>query len=791
MTPDRSLDLDIRTDAMTLWHRTGVTPPGLLNVDGTASQDQTASIMPGTDLRRAALPHREVGADPAGWTGAAIPGSRAPDHSTLLAGMLIVGSEPRPDTSLASAASQQDILKRLLLEAGFQDAPSALWKLAGWQIGWVGAFLWRLKCGGTEGALIVAERQAACAIRQMWLALITTEDPPADLAASVGAVSVGRALVDMLTALEGLVEEAKAQHSLTPAGVDKAIQLQRLLTGILARYMGFVAKARLAQTDRGKATKMMGAFKAAKALADIIAMVTVGDEPLVQRVERALSTIPAGHRDPDALPVDVAVTLDHFNSQLSAFGGHPTLLVWRAKYLECLGRLRLPGRPDRMAAIRAVRTDLIFQLIATRRLDRLYHVLPWMMALSGAFHGIWGGPTGAVAQLFEAARAREIALELVRRLYDSDDPHRLDVRKGEFAYRDPDALVRQVADETRAGFRIAEHALSHDIAHAWLDGAAFHTLFPIEAASAGKLDWCINGGLADTQTGMTVHGVETGKPVYRTSSYEKDLPAYAGLPLIPMLGKAIVTIFRAEMRGPAFGDHMEEVARFDRKHLRRFAPHGMMQTPGAATRELMRSVFKSLDVEPPQDIDIWRTDNEVAAHRRARELRRFDRRLNAHTPNGEPADGGALRRSATDHDKAIGKPANAIWHLIDKARTWTPPKDGRPHPEDAPFERILEGQDPPPGLTPIAHHFLYPLWFRPDIDRHLLGWIARGASMTSPIAFADPRHGGLISVSVGRMRDRANPLYACAHVDHRAIDVAVILFTGFSNLMADDAHPRG
>ena len=790
MTPDRAFDFDVRTDAMTLWHRTGVTPPGQLNVDGTASQDQIASVAPGTDLQRAALPHREVGAAPAGWTGAAIPGSRAPDLSPWLAGVLIVGSEPRPDTPLANAASQEDILKRLLLDTGFQDAPSALWKLAGWQIGWVGAFLWRLKSGGAEGALIVAERQAACAIRQMWLALITAEGPPADLAASVGAMRVGRALIDMLTALQGLIEETKVQQSLTPAEIDKTTQLQRLLTDILARYMGFVAQARLAQTDRGKMTKMMGAFKAAKALADIIAMITVGDELLVQRVERALSAIPAGHRDPNASPVDVSVTIDRFESQLSAIGEDPALLVWRAKYLACRGRLRLPGRADRMTAIRAVRTDLIYQLIATRRLDRLYHVLPWMMALSGAFHGIWGGPTGAIAQLFEAARAREIALELVRRLYDKGDPRRLDVRRGELAYRDPDALVRQVADETRPGFRIAEHALSHDIARAWLDGASFHALFPIAAASAGKLDWSIDAGLADKQTGITVHGVETGKPVYRTSSYEKDLPAYAGLPLIPMLGKAIVTIFRAEMRGPGFGTHMEEVTRFDGKHLKRFAPEGMTQTPGIATRELMRSVFKSLDVEPPQDIDIWRTENEVAAHQRARELRRFDER-NVHTPVSKEANGGGLRRAASNHEKAIGRPADAIWGLIDRARTWTPPKNGKPHSEDAPFERVLEGMDPPPGLTPIAHHFLYPLWFRPDIDRHLLGWIATGAPMISPIAFADPRHGQLISASVGAMRDGAAPLYACAEVDRRAIDVAVILFTGFSNLMADDAHPRG
>jgi hypothetical protein len=78
----------------------------------------------------------------------------------------------------------------------------------------------------------------------------------------------------------------------------------------------------------------------------------------------------------------------------------------------------------------------------------------------------------------------------------------------------------------------------------------------------------------------------------------------------------------------------------------------------------------------------------------------------------------------------------------------------------------------------------------PDIDRHLIEWIAKGASATSIVWFSNPNHAAAIAGPINALRARAAPLYAVANIDQRCTDVAVILFTCFSSLMSDDAHPR-
>jgi len=789
MTPANKIQRDVRMDARGLYHRTGVTLPATVNPDGTASPDQLAKVAAGTNLALALLPHRELRAVPAHSRGAAIVGTREPDLSSYLpAGHFsILACYPNP--SIPQPQSQHDILKWLLEVTGLTYAPSAVWILAGWKAEWVASFLWRLLSGGAEGALIVAERQAACALRQFWLTFSGNLNERGSGAKIAGGDRLGRALVDTVSALFSLINEGDAAGQMNDEERKAARFLQRKLLGMTTRYVRFFE---LAKTRKLGPAKMRGAFKAAKEVLDVIAMFTVSDRELGVRVKRAEKT--ATKRTSDVIDGSSALNdiLDSLEERLDclAVDGQPP--KWPEKYCISLDRLDNACRTDRMSAIKAVSTQHIYKLIVTRRLDQLYAVLPWLAALSGAFPGVWGGPLGAVAQLFETARTYEIALELGSRLYDPGDPDRLDVKKGKQAYANSHSVAQEVGDETRAGFRIAEHALSHSIINAWMAGLQFNRHHPIAAITRGSLRWSTKEAIRDLQTANVTTGVEHTKLIYQTQGYDRDLPAYAGLTLVAFIGHAIVNIFRANLRGPAFGKHVANVDLFDRDTLKRLPPEKMADSSPTATRELVRSMLKSMDVEIPDDIDLWPAKALVTCPPAARELARADGLLKAHDPaRGKDTEtGGAIRRNATKHEKAIGNPTRRIRRLMDQARTWTEPKKGKGGSVDAPLERVLAGKKRSYSLTPVAHQPIYVLWFMPDIDRHLIEWIAKGASATSIVWFSNPNHAAAIAGPINALRARAAPLYAVANIDQRCTDVAVILFTCFSSLMSDDAHPR-
>jgi len=819
MTPDRAFHQDVRTDALCLWHRMSIALPACVRADGTAAAEQVAIVPPDTDLLLAALPHREGGGDPALSPGAALVGTREPDLSGYLAGHAVL-ADGYSNNGIVVAQGRHAILAWLFNTTGFGYAPAALWKLAGWRIGWVARFLDQLRAGGAEGALIVAERQAAAALRQMWLAIDQPAVERGHLAAS-GAVLVGRALIDLVTAIDRVLD----QMTKPDAPVRQIVAVRKIRAALvhgLGLYCRFLADADRtaaesatkasvqtsgdakprASADQLELTKLKGAFKVAKVMTsaamlfaiatdhkDVVPTSLPRDKPVkasIRILEHKLTSTKALMSAPDISALDVE--LDRLNDFLSplAADAPPS---WRTKHHAGLARLSFGDRAVRMSALDRVRTDLIYRLIVTRRLDQVYRVLPWMAALSDVFPGVFCGPLGAIAQLFEAGRVREIALELLRRLYDEDDEGRLDTERGKNAVRTPALLVNQVVTRSRAGFLLAEGALSHRMAQAHLAGCHLDANHPIPMAIAGRLDWRFAGSLSDAATAATVQGAELSKSIYATRQYERDLPRYMGLALLPMLGKAITDIFVGRLRGPAFFDHVTTIEETD-KILARVAAPGMTSGVGVATRELMRSVLRSLDVEDAVDPDEWRSDDQVVADTRTRELKRADNRINRNTPAAKEKDGGAIRRAASKADEAAGSPGSDMWDLIDRARTWKWSKDGAVKSDDEPLELVLEGQTQPPGLVPLGSQFMYPLWFSPHIDRHKLAWLADGAPLHSPVAFGDISHAGLIADAVAAMRASAPMLYAHSVVDAAIVRVMTIWFTGLSNIAADHVHVR-
>ncbi|MFW2850728.1 hypothetical protein ACM61V_02215 [Sphingomonas sp. TX0543] len=794
MTPDRAFDRDSRTDIEGLAHRSGITLPGVLRADGTASDDQIAKVAPGTNLKLALLPHRELGADPVSWPGAAIVGTREPEITAYLDRCGPVAGSADAAASIAQAQSRDAILSWLYDVTGFRYAPAALWKLAGWQIGWAVDFLDRLKRGGAEGALSMAERQAAAAVRAMWVAHDQAQEV-LGLATASGAVPVGHALIDLIAAFDRICDEAITSGEVHTIRHRNAVKEARaLLVADLELYCARISEADRAATAKAERARIGGALEVARRIIQATAMFTVASEAIGERIRRLVHVLktkakvaraPARHADIEAGLSAANAGLDRLIC--AGLGNTLEHTAWPIATRIGLGRLGLTDRAARLALLDCIRTDLIYKLIVTRRLDRLYRVLPWMAAPSEAFPLTFAGPLGAIAQLFEAARAREIALELMRRLYERQGAPRLDTNEGLAACGTPAAVHAAVQARTRAGFLIAEGAHSHHMVQAYLGGRSFDVLHPIPVAVAGSTEWHLRISLNDASTANTVSDAERGKPVYSITDYDTDLPRYMGLTLIDLLRVALFDIFPGHARGPRFGLDIAMTAEFDEKELHRTVS-AMAGAPSAANRELLRSMLKSIDVDETGMIDEWPSDDAVVAATGMIELNRADDLFTRHTPDSKKSTGDSIRRNLSPLIANMGALGVHLRALIDRARTWTTSKDGKIRSEDAPLAAVLTGDALLPGLVPSAQLFVPALWFRPDIDRHLHGWLADGAPMWAPLALNNVQHAGLIARHVVMMRDAAPALYAAVRSDREISRILVPLFTGLAGITADHAH---
>lgn len=793
MTPYRAFDRDSRTDIAGLAHRARITLPDVLRNDGTASGDQVAHLAPGTDLKLAMLPHREIGTDPGTWRGAAVVGTREPVFTPYLDQQAPVAIGGDSAISVTGTQSRDAILAWLYDMTGFRYAPAALWKVAGWQIGWLVSFLDRLRCGGAEGALIVAERQAAAAVRAMWEAH-DRADEEGGLTSASGAIAVGRALVDMCAAFDRLCREATSYAKLgTTAHRIKTREARALLMADMQRYCALITEADRAATPKKERARIGAALVVARRMIDAIAVFTVSDIEIDRRIKRLVHVLKTKAKvvKAPASAVDVDAVLDAVDAELNLptsgnLGSALERTGWPVATRVGLARLNFADRAARLAVLDRVRTDLVYKLIATRRLDRLYRGLPWMAAPSGAFALTFAGPIGAVAQLFEAGRAREIAMELKRRLYDGENGPRLDTAEGLAACLTPAAILSAVDGRSRAGFLVAEGAHSHHMVTAYLGGRSFDCLHPLAVAIAGSTEWHLGISLKDVATATTVSDTERGKPVYAITGYDDDLPRYMGLTVVDLLRVALFDIFPGHARGPAFGSHIATTAKIDEDFDR--GASAMTATAGVANRELLRSMLRSIDVDEADVLDDWRIDEAVAAGNATTELNRADALFNRHTPKGKDRTGGAIRRTASRQAAGTGISGPHLRALVDRARTWTSRKDGEIRSEDASLAAVLNGDAMLPGMAPSAQLFVPALWFRPDIDRHFLTWLQDGTPMWTPIALNNVKHAGLIARQVTALRDTAPALYAAAHPDHLTARILVPLFTGLAGITADHAH---
>lgn len=784
MTPERPLHRDSREDIEGLVHRGRIVLPEVILPDGTASPYQFAIVPFGVDLAKAFLYHRELPGPPARGQGLAIVGTREPDMEPYLEDVATALGRDSGHPHITRPQCRGYILKWLYDITGIRFAPAALWRVAGWEIGWLANWLDRLLTGGAMATLIVAERQAAASVRAAWIA---SRDKTATPLMDTGILLVGRALIDMLRAFESVVDEAPEDADPVAARKD----IEKAHAAICQRLRSCLRAIEDAAADRmltgNPREKIAKALEHARDITDSIGLFTVVSEPVSQRVRRITQALPTKGRTPPPLPTTFTQEMTEAAVRLEAvIAAAPAAAVipaeWCSEMIGDLTRLQDPSSANRRHRLAAVRTDLAYKLVVTRRLDRLFEALPWMAAPSGAFPLTFGGPLGAMAAMFEVARHREIAIELAARSNGPARAKRLDTDRGKQVYADPAQVRTALQSRSRAGFWLASSALSHHMVKAFLSGRTFNAAHPLPTLQAGGLSWRFVQAMRHSVTMATVTEAELGKSIYATAEYHRDLPRYMGLTIADMLTVGLVDVFPGQLRGPGFHKFMEAADR-NRERLKIGRnPFGGDCGPHA-DRQLLRSILRSLE-EPSDGKDAdWRSDPFINFGHDTRELNRFNDRNVGHTGK-RPDAGGRVRQRAAAIRKGQKDPGKVLRRMVSSARSWTATSDDRQ------LAGVLSGRLRLRATIPIAQTGIPAIWFRPGLDTAIHDWIAQGSPMWSPVALGNVVHAGLIAKEVETVTTAMPLLFGLPVSLALRRRILVPLWTGLAGITEDHAHYR-
>jgi hypothetical protein len=791
MIPDPLLDGDTRAQILCLLHRAHIILPDVILADGTASPDQVARIPRGVSVALAALPHRELGVASWRWSCAALVGTRLP--------ALIPYMSDRAAKAIGSGASMRHIMqprsaddiRRWLFDiSGVRYAPAAFWKVAGWEIGWLAEWLERMRAGGPMAHLSIAERQAAAAVRAAWCVHRHDRNASASLI-QTGALIAVRATLDMVQIFERLVATAKQ----TPTPTDYRRNARDAYAAIRQRLRSCLGAledaARPTTRDDARRKKIASVLGHARDIVETIALFTVVDEEIGPRLIRIAETLPIRGRPEAPTLSGFAAELEAIAMRVERIATDPGFAVlpsqWAGLLTGDLSRLLIPYPQARRDRLAEVRTDLIVKLIVTRRLDRLFEALPWMAAPSGAFPLTFGGPLGAVAAVFEVARAHEIALELKRRTFDSIGGPRLDARRGQREISDPTALRHALRNRTRVGLMLASSALSHHMVQAWLTGSRFDPAHPLPTLARGHLDHDFVRAMDDPAIIASVATIELAKPIYTQTGYHRDLAVYMGLTQSDILSAVLIEAFPGEARDPGVGLFIR-LADARRSNLKIDSTPASVPPAGIANREMLRSMLKSLDTPTDGRDDAWRIFKSVRPAPRDHELAYFDDRHGGHV-GCRSKDGGAVRKRAARLLKDRARAIQPLKRRIDQARIW-PREKGKAVSDDRPLVSVLRGLGPLPGLTPVAQTFAPCLWFRPAIDAERHAWIANGAQMSAPLAQTDAEHAGAIALQVQAVVAAMPRLFGMPVAPAVRQQILVPLWTGLAGITGDQAHVR-
>ncbi|MBN8816542.1 MAG: hypothetical protein J0J06_13970 [Sphingomonas sp.] len=787
------LDADVRMLSAALIANEAIGRPHLITATGRSAPSRYAIVPPGIGARFALMPGVDFDDVTDERPGGGFVGGRLSRFAPFLDADASASIGPLQVTLRPIPMTRDAILRELRMSAGLAWAPGALYALVGWEDEWVAAWADRLREDGLEARLIIAHAQAMLALRKMWLAVVwnaPSRPVSGHLAATSGAVAVGRALIDVIAVIERLRRAARDDGG-TTTYTDQAIA--RLVAG-LQHVLRHLKAADNSNSPDTIGRKLRRTIKWAKILLDAVAVFSVGPEPLRQRWYRlnaALKKVtPSDHAGPlEPLLARIAADLEelgcaNLGSRLQATG-------WRAHIRRTLHRLGEPDVAVRMARLDRVRGDLIYTLAITGRLERLYDLFPWLAAPHGAFSGCAGGALGALASLFECGRMMQLARDLKRRLNDAEagcsTVARLTFSEMRVILASSTATFVAVDRGHAAGAELVRQGFSHATVQSALAGSIFGPHAALTHAQQARLGWNDAAAYRDCARTVTATEAVGDSLPFARRDHDDDVSRHMGMTVLRLINAGICSIFPTMALEP----HRALAEDAARKAGR---PRAFTIKPDEARVAMQDAMLASLDRDPAPDAPLHDgiADNAIPDDDRFHEVVRAQNLQSGPTRTSSAFDGhhvGQGRRRVAFNEPVNSDPRGELLRaLIDETRRWSEPdkRSDRRAPCDDLLEDVLRGRAPHPLAQPVSDLFLPILWFAPYIDQPLLGWIGAGA----PAARGWCGGHAAVSVEVGRAHAWAPSLYAYPFLHGRDDRIACHLFTGSSPITWDLGHAR-
>lgn len=626
--------------------------------------------------------------------GRVICGTRMPALAPLASAMeeLAVYSKDFAQALARLPLSEEEILTDLctIIAVHTPCGIKRLESLSGYRLDHLAKVLDRLRAGGATGALIAAVATAVPAARYAaehkkscgYAGTMPSEKLRGP------ALLLARALLDCLVILKdsGMV----CAPEIAAAG-------QALITGTLHKLNG----EELSVTRLGHATNAL--CEMARTLSDL----ALGHAPESTRARTAKGILQArkgGLRIPRVLP------LCELNEWINQLIDQSSV----SKDEIAAGCLSEPCYETRHAALLSVKTEKLYSMLVTRRLSQVLELYPWVAERMSVFTHVPLGLLGAMSQIYELARAVEIARELLWRQHEPDASG-LTRRMASKAFlngiTDPSALRAGVASGRRLGTAAAEGAVSSGMVQAVMNHAYVAPEHPLTRVRFGRFDYDLPAAMEDERTAETTGEVEQGKYIHRlASTYEDAYPRYYGNSFRQLIYVAVDGIYVVGRRGNKVRD-----------------------TEGAprALLHLGREIISNLD-------------------RSGIELRKFDgdRMKCDHASSEDRGDWGEgivrwLRSRRRQFASEAGSKLFNLWRY------------GSNELDD----ELLAFMARPPdtSICPVADLFHPALWFKPDIDLPFWTWMqGQAAAECGPLPTT---HRDRISASVAQWQGWAPRLY--------------------------------
>ncbi|RYY28396.1 MAG: hypothetical protein EOP62_04170 [Sphingomonadales bacterium] len=806
MSTRPAINTDTRVIAAGLAANVAIVRPYIITATGRAAPSQNAIVRSGAWAPFALLPHIDYIDDPDRRPGCGFVGGRISSFAPSLAPDAIPAQANVEVELRALPEKGEAILRELRSRAGLSSAPGALFARAAWTDAFVATWLDRLREKGDDAQLIVAHAQAALALRKAWLAIewgVGTRFH-APLASAAGIAAVGRALIDVVAMVDRLA--APARQNLTRPQHREAA-LAALLTA-LAHFVRHVQAAEATDDSLVATRKLSLALDWARNILDATGVFAVAPDAERKRWQRLTNMLDIGKLHDHA--GGAATKLDSFSRaleqlQCADLGHRLECTGWRPHVRRSLLRLSLSDRQARLTLLNRIRCDLIFALAATRQLDRLYRLFPWLAAIHGAFPGCAGGALGALASLYEAARGMEIGQDMARRLADiGQQPGtvtRLDVREARAVYVNPRHTVLAVGRNYAAGAALVAQVTSHVMVKAALHGKKFGGKLSLDAVRRGRLDYNDPAAVKIKRTRHAVVTIQQAQPAFRVNLQDDDLVRHMGLTLVRHFAALVYAIWPTRSQREDFAIHRMLI------HTGKKLPKGSDLRPKdigpwansskyRIHHEIVRSMLRAIDCASDTD-DMCRDailDFEAppADGRESSRAGRLREKPSRKTGAWEEHDEGQSAARDAGHEPTVSDERGAILRdLVNDAGRWRPldPRKPQPAPEDDLLEDILLGRANLAQLAPVSDLFIPILWFAPLIDRDRLAWIARGMPGQEVGNGNRPRAARLKSWLSAVRRWSWVP-FANSIVRGRDDVIACHLFTGVSPVTADWGHVR-